>query len=326
MNSISIAKHWWPVPVIAASFVLIAGCTHEPEDISSLREVCFDSEILPIFQTNCAISGCHNSSSSEEDYVLDSYGAIVSKGIVPGNAGESELYKVLFASGEDQMPPSGYIPESQRTLIRVWIEQGAKNSSCVPGDTTKPGDEGICFETEVFPLIVSNCAQSGCHDAQTHEEGLNFTTYSGIRQAVRPGDPGDSELYESISKTDGDEKMPPPPYPALTASQISTIYTWILEGAKETTCESCDTTQFSFAAEILPLVESYCQGCHNSASPSGGVLLTSYDQIKAVADNGKLLGTITGAPGYPVMPPAGTLTDCQITQVKNWIDDNAPND
>ena len=47
--------------------------------------VCFEGEILPIFQTSCAKSGCHDAGTHEEGYVLDSYQNITKNGIKPGN-------------------------------------------------------------------------------------------------------------------------------------------------------------------------------------------------------------------------------------------------
>ena len=40
---------------------------------------------------------------------------------------------------------------------------------------------------------------------------------------------------------------------------------------------------------------------------------------------GSLLGVITGNPGNNQMPPSGIpLSDCDITQITNWINDGMP--
>ena len=54
-----------------------------------------------------------------------------------------------------------------------------------PVDTTGNGggnadDTTICFERDILPIIVTNCAKAGCHDAITKEENRNYTSYSGI--------------------------------------------------------------------------------------------------------------------------------------------------
>ncbi|MEQ9375754.1 MAG: c-type cytochrome domain-containing protein [Imperialibacter sp.] len=306
--------------------VVINSCSHEPDDLSSLREICFDTEILPIFTSNCALSGCHNSNGGKEGYIFNSFDKITSKGIQPGDARHSRVYTVLYALGENQMPPSGVLPEEQRTLIRLWIDQGAKETSCVPGEDGTDGStaNGVCFETEVLPLIVSNCAMSGCHDAASHEEGYNFTTYTNIRRAVSAGSPAKSKLYRSMSGS-GEDLMPPSPYARLTAIQLDIVKNWILEGANETTCDSCDPAQFAYAANIAPIAGTYCQGCHSGSSPSGSIRLETFSDMEKVAASGQLIGAITGASGYSLMPPAGKLQDCQIEQLSSWVAANTPN-
>jgi hypothetical protein len=105
------------------------SCTHEP-NIETLPEVCFERDVLPIFQTNCAISGCHDATSKTEGYNLSDYESITSNGIEKGNAGKSKVYKAMITGIGEIMPPSGALPEAQRQLILVWIEQGAKNTTC----------------------------------------------------------------------------------------------------------------------------------------------------------------------------------------------------
>src|SRR5687767_12711772 len=58
--------------------------------------VCFESQVLPIFQSNCAKSGCHDAASHQDGYVFDSYANIVRKDVRPFNAANSKVYKVLF--------------------------------------------------------------------------------------------------------------------------------------------------------------------------------------------------------------------------------------
>jgi len=49
-------------------------------------------------------------------------------------------------------------------------------------DTTHTVDpvqsDSVCFKTQILPLITASCAQSGCHDAITSEEGLILNSYS----------------------------------------------------------------------------------------------------------------------------------------------------
>jgi uncharacterized membrane protein len=93
----------------------------------------------------------------------------------------------------------------------------------------------ISFATEVQPIFTSNCNMSGCHNSQDRAEGVNLSSYSGAANQVKAGNPSSSELYEVITAT-GSKKMPPAGSPALSADQISTIKTWIEQGAENTDC------------------------------------------------------------------------------------------
>ncbi len=116
---------------IIAMYAIIASCTHSTENIDTLNTICFDTEVLPIFQTNCALSKCHSGPDPEEDFLATDYQSIMEK-ISPNDLSGSKAYKVLTKSGEDRMPPPPYnmLSEEQRTIIAVWIQQGAKETKC----------------------------------------------------------------------------------------------------------------------------------------------------------------------------------------------------
>jgi hypothetical protein len=105
-----------------------AGCKHEP--VLPEREVSFANEILPIIQTSCQHDGCHGTSNTSEFTLLD-YNDVMEEGdIKPGNANESDIYKIVTGQDEDVMPLPPYpaLSKRQTTLLFVWIEQGAKNN------------------------------------------------------------------------------------------------------------------------------------------------------------------------------------------------------
>jgi len=86
----------------------------------------------------------------------------------------------------------------------------------------------------------------------------------------------------------------------------------------------CDTANPTYTATIQPMINQNCIGCHGSSSPSGGVALTSYDQVKAVATKGSLEGTMNQSGVYALMPPGGKLSACKLNQVAKWIRNGAP--
>ena len=202
------------------------------------------------------------------------------------------------------------------------------------GTTGTPCDPSIVyFQTEVLPILRSNCAKSGCHDAASHQDGIILTDYNQVMNSddvVDPFDLDDSDLFEVITETDPDKRMPPPPHERLTAEQIEVIATWIMQGAKDLTCDenagTCNTDNVTYSGFVAPLLANTCVGCHSGGAPSGGISLNTHGGVQAVALNGRLYGAISHAAGFQPMPRGSArLSQCTIDKVKAWIDDGAPN-
>lgn len=197
----------------------------------------------------------------------------------------------------------------------------------ITGGNQPCSPDSVYFQNKVLPLLNSGCAMSGCHDAVTHKEGVNLSSYSSIMATggVRPGNPQGSNIYKVLNLSGGD-RMPQPPAAAFTPAQKDIIYKWISQGAKNNACSDCDTAQFTYSAAVAPIMNTYCTGCHNPASLNGGIDVSTYAAVKQIAQNGKLLGSITHAPGYIAMPQGGSkLPDCKITQITKWVNSGAPN-
>jgi hypothetical protein len=187
------------------------------------------------------------------------------------------------------------------------------------------------FERDILPILISNCAISGCHDPASAEDGVILNNFNNVVSTgkVKAFKPGDSELYEVITESDPGKRMPPPPAAALSQEQILSIAVWINQGAQNLYCidsVSCDTTNVSFSATVSPIIQTYCVGCHNATLASGGIQLANHTQVAAVASSGMLYGAIAHQPGYSAMPQGGAkLDNCKISQIKKWIDDGTPN-
>lgn len=199
-----------------------------------------------------------------------------------------------------------------------------------PVTPTVPDDTTICFSRDILPVFIAGCARPGCHDAVSRQDGYELTDWQHIvSKGVVPYNADASELYEVITETRDDKRMPQAPNPRLSSEQIALIRRWINEGAKDgTDCppKSCDENVFTYSGAIVPIVNGYCKGCHNSASPAGGFSLDTYSGVKAMADNGKLLGAVKRLAGYSPMPKGGSsLSSCQIAQIEKWISAGAQN-
>ena len=191
------------------------------------------------------------------------------------------LYQAIISKWENLMPPKQPLSLVNRTKIRVWIEQGANLTTCpdVTGTTPPPGTgtssnyvARACFSRDILPVIISRCATASCHDAITHREGYNYTTYTNILSSVTPGNPGSSRLYRAIT-SGGESKMPPSGSPPLTTAEIDSIGKWIGYGALNENCgEICDTINpVTFSGTIWPVIQTSCLGCHSSSAASGNV-------------------------------------------------------
>jgi uncharacterized membrane protein len=188
----------------------------------------------------------------------------------------------------------------------------------------------IYFQNDVLPILNSNCAKSGCHDAITHEEGINYSTHAGAYGTIKPGDLGDSELYESITSTDPDDMMPPPGNTQLTDEQLDILAQWIIQGGLNDECtegdsSSCTTANMSFANDIAPIISTNCNGCHSGSSPSGGINLSNYSGVAAIAASGKLYNSVAQNGMAQAMPQTSKLSDCNINKIKSWVDAGYPN-
>ena len=181
----------------------------------------------------------------------------------------------------------------------------------------------VYFNQTILPLITSNCAMSGCHDAISHKEGVILTDYTHIRAYSSTTNPAGSTLYRSIVTG-----YMPPKGP-LASTQMASLLKWMQQGAKNNSCVAsgnCVATNVSFANTVLPTLRTNCTGCHSGTTPSAGIDLNSYSTVKVQAANGKLVGSISHAAGYIAMPSATvSLSACEISQIKAWVTEGTLN-
>jgi uncharacterized membrane protein len=200
-----------------------------------------------------------------------------------------------------------------------------------PPPITHPCDpDSVYFTQQVLPILTSNCAMSGCHNVQSHKEGIILNNYTNTRNTggINLGNPTNTKIYRVLSQSGGD-RMPPYPMALLPLDQRALILKWIQQGAKDLTCDAdCDTTNVTFTTSIMPIITLKCKGCHSGTNPSGSIALTNYTQVKATVTSGTLMGSILHQAGYVAMPqPVGSdqLPDCDIQKLQIWIAAGAPN-
>jgi hypothetical protein len=92
----------------------------------------------------------------------------------------------------------------------------------------------------------------------------------------------------------------------------------------------CNTDVTKFSTEIKPILQSNCISCHSNSvalSSGGGIKLQDYADVKVLALNGRLVGSIEHSSGFSAMPKGGImLSDCNILIIKTWIAKGTLND
>lgn len=201
-----------------------------------------------------------------------------------------------------------------------------------PNSSNPCDPDSVYFSQQILPILTSNCAMPGCHDAASHEDGIVLDNYANVLSTgkIKINNPADSKIYKVLNDSDPNDRMPPAPMSALPLDQRQLILQWIQQGAQNLSCSAdCDTTNVKFSTHVQPLINLKCKGCHGANNPSGGISLTTYNQVKTSVANGQLWGSINHASGYKPMPyPIGNakMPDCDLRKVKIWMDNGAPND
>lgn len=199
----------------------VTSQTNTAESIAdaSAAQVCFEGDVLPIFQSSCAKSGCHDAASHKEGLVLDSYKNIVrGEGIVPGNARASELFQSIVSG---KMPPGSNpkLTSTQVATIRKWINQGAKNTTnCLTCDTSIYSYSGA-----ISAILGTNCV--GCHTGISGGGGIDLSTYTGVRTVALNG-----HLVGTVTHAAGYSPMPLGGA-MLSDCNITQIEKWVASGA-----------------------------------------------------------------------------------------------
>lgn len=207
---------------------LLNSCQHQyyvmPENLrTGDPTICFERDVLPIFQSNCAKSHCHDAGHGAGGYTLDSYSDIVKKGIVPGNTAASVIWQSVSMNIFNVTPMPKDAPGltwAQLDVIKRWIATGAIDSgacSTSPCDTTVFTYSGV-----IAPMMQTYC--TGCHNAASAAGG-SLEDYASVKEAAVNG-----RLIGDISHSSGYNAMPLVGA-MLEDCQITQVKEWVAAGA-----------------------------------------------------------------------------------------------
>ena len=107
-------------------------------------------------------------------------------------------------------------------------------SSCLLVVASGQAVEKVDFNREVRPILAGKCY--ACHgpDDDKREAGLRLDVReAAVAEAIVPGNPAASEVWQRIISQDPDDVMPPPSSPKqLTSAERATLKRWIEQGAE----------------------------------------------------------------------------------------------
>lgn len=198
---------------IGLSLIILSGCTRYVAD----PEACYNDKVKQILVTNCATAGCHNPSDKKEGFDFTSYEGVM-KAVKAKHSGQSDLYTVLNAKGDERMPPNYSLSQDEKDIIKHWINNGAPNNSC----SALSCDTSAYTYSIVFATLKTNCL--GCHNTNNASGGVLLNTHANVVASVK-----DNKLLGSIRHESGYSAMPQ--YSAkLNDCEIKIIEKWVNAG------------------------------------------------------------------------------------------------
>lgn len=259
-----------------------------------------------------------------------------------GEGGEGSGLNVVIGEVaevfEQQEPRSRVEVMTHRFSFRCLAPLGLLIACCVEPLEDVVEADGI--PAQVRDRLAANCGIPGCHagsyapDLTASGSSVILDASSGGKPYVVLGDVQGSYLADAILGINGAMLMPPrsvPRTPEMEA-EIATIFGWIAGAPFSVQGSSADSDSDAAFAPIQAIFTAKCIACHPALSPPNLTEGLSYDSIvEAVSVSGTatyitpgepeeslLWGRISGSIGT-IMPPAGSLTDDELTTIEDWI-------
>lgn len=113
-----------------------------------------------------------------------------------------------------------------------WLRQWAGRAPGGPSPQGGAVAEQPVYEAVIAPLLRHYCAE--CHNEQKAKGGLRLDAHPETLEAVRPGQPEESELWKRVRlPAEHEDHMPPAGKPQPKAGELAVLEWWIATGAQE---------------------------------------------------------------------------------------------
>ncbi len=197
------------------------SCTYDSVE----PDVCFETDVLPVFASYCSSGGCHNPTDRVDGYDLTNYEGIM-RGVKPKSVMSSKLLQSMRKSSGEPMPPKSYPQPSgaQIATIKAWVRSGAANTTNCATSTCDTS-AAVTYSANIQPLLATYCI--GCHSGSNASGNIELVSFSGVQQSALDG-----SLAGSL-KGDPDFSFMPPNSRPLPDCDIYQIEKWVAAGAKE---------------------------------------------------------------------------------------------
>jgi hypothetical protein len=86
----------------------------------------------------------------------------------------------------------------------------------------------------------------------------------------------------------------------------------------------CNNSVISYNGRIKNIMEASCTSCHSGSTPSDGIALTNFTEVKNSDQLGKWLCSIEQGASCSSMPKGGKLSDCDIEACQLWVAQGYP--
>lgn len=214
--------------VVILAMASYLGCTHSPINdapIDNKPHISFSNQVLPIIESSCGVSTCHDLKTHQSGLVLSNFSTIRSL-VSPRKLFSSILYeRVCTEDTSIRMPkvPELALTPLQRDLIKQWIEQGADS---IDGQSDVIDTVNISYKNTIAPIFEIHCR--GCHNVYDHAGHFDATNINHLRAYG-----SDGTLVGVITHNSNYQAMPRNADtlgPMLRAGDIAKIVAWTNRG------------------------------------------------------------------------------------------------
>lgn len=274
-----------------------------------------------------------------------------------------EARKILDDAQEkiSKIASDAKVMESDKALAPI-LHQIEQKRTILDKKAGGAGEGGIDFEKEVAPILAAKCAN--CHNEERSSGGLKLDSFAGLeaggtnKPLVTPGQSARSLLVARLT-ANGPARMPKAPQPALSATEIAAITSWVNQGAKfegdkakkfvaaaagggarpnnlppPQIARASGNEKVSFTNDIAPFMVNLCVGCHSGNNPRGGLSLATFEGLMKGGASGRVilpgnlegsrLWRLVGGLELPRMPQGqARITRTNYENLKVWLEEGA---